>query len=307
VHRYLLHNSDIREVSEAFVSPGQVGFMNGWGVFSTLRVCQGVLFAYERHYDRMARDATRMHVPFRISASELEELLLRLVVENNAFEATLRVAVVRNRGGLFEAPQLTQESDVIAFTTDLTDWGEGVKLTYVPNGRHAASPFAGIKMTSWAQNLTWYEEAHEHGFDEVILLNEVGQVSECTSANVFVIQDENVWTPPVESSGCLAGVTRAILLEQLQIRGLIVSERELTPSDLEESEQVFITSTTRELLPVLEVDHQPLAQKQDILARLQKAFSGYRQQYVAHRGPRRTKQANVSQRGKIGAGLQTNA
>jgi branched-chain amino acid aminotransferase len=311
VHRYLLHNSDIREVSEAFVSPGQVGFMNGWGVFSTLRVCQGVLFAYERHYDRMARDATRMHVPFRISASELEELLLRLVVENNAFEATLRVAVVRNRGGLFEAPQLTQESDVIAFTTDLTDWGEGVKLSYVPNGRHAASPFAGIKMTSWAQNLTWYEEAHEHGFDEVILLNEVGQVSECTSANLFVIQDENVWTPPVESSGCLAGVTRAILLEQLQIRGLIVSERELTPSDLEESEQVFITSTTRDLLPVLEVDNQPLAQKQDILARLQKAFSGYRDAYVADRGPRRSpkraKQANVSQRGKIGAGLQTNA
>jgi branched-chain amino acid aminotransferase len=285
--------------------------MNGWGVFSTLRVCQGVLFAYERHYDRMARDATRMHVPFRISASELEELLLRLVVENNAFEATLRVAVVRNRGGLFEAPQLTQESDVIAFTTDLTDWGEGVKLSYVPNGRHAASPFAGIKMTSWAQNLTWYEEAHEHGFDEVILLNEVGQVSECTSANVFVIQDENVWTPPVESSGCLAGVTRAILLEQLQIRGLIVSERELTPSDLEESEQVFITSTTRDLLPVLEVDNQPLAQKHDILARLQKAFSGYRDAYVAdldpRRSPKRAKQANVSQRGKIGAGLQTNA
>ena len=96
------------------------------------------------------------------------------------------------------------ESDVIAFTTDLINWGEGVKLSYVPNGRHAASPFAGIKMTSWAQNLTWYEEAHEQGFDEVILLNEVGQVSECTSANIFVIQDENVWTPPVESSGCLS-------------------------------------------------------------------------------------------------------
>jgi branched-chain amino acid aminotransferase len=285
--------------------------MNGWGVFSTLRVCQGVLFAFERHYDRMVRDATRLHVPFRISGSELQELLLRLVAANNAFEATLRVAVIRNRGGLFEAPQLTRGSDVIAFTTDLTDWGEGVKLSYVPNGRHAASPFAGTKMTSWAQNLTWYEEAHEHGFDEVLLLNEVGQISECTSANVFVIQDENVWTPPVESSGCLAGVTRAILLEQIQIRGLNVSERELTPSDLEESEQVFITSTTRDLLPVLEVDNQPLAQKQDILARLQKAFSGYRDAYIADRGPRRSakraKQANVSHGGKIGAGLQTNA
>jgi branched-chain amino acid aminotransferase len=283
--------------------------MNGWGVFSTLRVCQGVLFAYERHYNRMARDATRMHVPFRISTSELEELLLRLVAANHASEATLRVAVVRNKGGLFEAPQLSRDSDVIAFTTDLTDWGEGVKLSYVPNGRHASSPFAGIKVTSWAQNLTWYEEAHERGFDEVVLLNEVGQVSECTSANIFVIHEDNVWTPPVESSGCLAGVTRAILLEQIRIRGFTVAERELTPSDLEESEQVFITSTTRDLLPVVEIDHQLLPQNRDRLARLQKAFSDYRDAYVAGRGPRHSpkgaKQAGIPQAGKIGAGLQT--
>jgi branched-chain amino acid aminotransferase len=283
--------------------------MNGWGVFSTLRVCQGLLFAYERHYDRMARDATRMHVPFRLQAPELEELLLRLVAANNAMDATLRVAVVRNKGGLFEAPQLSRESDLIAFTTDLTDWGEGVKLSYVPSGRHASSPFAGIKMTSWAQNLTWYEEAHEQGFDEVVLLNEVGQVSECTSANIFMIRDENVWTPPVESSGCLAGVTRAILLEQIRVRGLVVSERELTPSDIEESEQVFVTSTTRDLLPVLEIDRQPLAQNRESLTRLQKAFSDYRDKYVAESGPRkapkRGKQSSMPPRRKIATGLQT--
>jgi branched-chain amino acid aminotransferase len=311
VHQHLLHNSEIREISEAFVSPGQVGFMNGWGVFSTLRVCRGVLFAYERHYDRMARDATRMRVPFDVPAAELEKALLTLVAANNALDATLRVAVVRNKGGLFARPELTRDSDVIAFTTDLTDWGEGVKLSYVSNGRHASSPFAGTKITSWAQNLTWYEEAHEQGFDEVILLNEDGQISECTSANVFVIRGDKVWTPPVESSGCLAGVTRAILLEAIQVPGLTLGERELTPSDLEESEQVFITSTTRDLLPVLEVDHEPLAQKRDILSRLQKAFSAYRDAYVAGRGPqqsqKRVKQAGISQRGAAGARLQTNA
>jgi branched-chain amino acid aminotransferase len=166
-------------------------------------------------------------------------------------------------------------------------------------------------MTSWAQNLTWYEEAHERGFEEVVLLNEAGQVSECTSANIFVIQGENVWTPPVESSGCLAGVTRAILLEEIRMPGLTLFERELTPSDLEESEQVFITSTTRDLLPVLEIDHEPLAQNRDALARLQKAFSDYREAYVAGRsfrqGPRRAKQDRLSERGQIGAGLHTNA
>jgi branched-chain amino acid aminotransferase len=257
--------------------------MNGWGVFSTLRVYQGVLFAYERHYDRMARDAARMHVTFDIPMPDLESALLGLVHANNAFDATLRVAVMRNKGGLFEGPRLTRDSDLIAFTADLTDWGEGVKLKYVPQGRHASSPFAGIKMTSWAQNLTWYEEAHQQGFDEVVLLNEHGQVSECTSANIFIIQGDQIWTPPLGSSGCLAGVTRAILLEKVYVPGLTIGEREINPSELEESDQVFVTSTTRDLLPVLEIDHRPLAQKRDILPRLQKAFSEYRESYAASR------------------------
>jgi branched-chain amino acid aminotransferase len=283
VHPLLLHNCDIRDTSEALISPGQVGFMNGWGVFSTLRVCQGVLFAYEYHYDRMARDAARMHVALDIAAPELEKALLNLVRANQAFDATLRVAVMRNKGGLFEGPQPARDSDVIAFTADLTDWGEGVKLKCVPQGRHASSPFAGVKMTSWAPNLTSYEEAHQEGFDEVLLLNERGQVSECTSANIFIIQGNQVWTPPVESSGCLAGVTRAILLAEIHVPGLTTGERELRPSDLEESDQVFVTSTTRDLLPVLEIDHRPLAQNRDMLPRFQKAFSEYRESYVARR------------------------
>jgi branched-chain amino acid aminotransferase len=311
VHQHLLHNSEIRDTSEPFISPGQVGFMNGWGVFSTLRVCRGVLFAYDRHYERMTRDAARMHVAFNSSAAELETGLLSLVRANAAFHATLRVAVVRNKGGLFEGPQLIRDSDLIAFTTDLADWGEGVKLSYVSHGRHASSPFAGTKITSWAQNLTWYEEAHQQGFDEVILLNERGQVSECTSANVFVIEDDNVWTPPVESSGCLAGVTRAILLEEIHVPGLTIRERELTPSDLEESEQVFITSTTRDLLPVLEIDREPLAQNRDVLARLQKAFSDYRAAYITGRGSqqpqKRVKQTSASTQGVSRSRLKTNA
>lgn len=255
--------------------------MNGWGVFSTLRVSEGVLFAYERHYERISRDAERMHVPFKIPAADLEENLLSLVNANQAFNATLRVAIVRNRGGLFEGPRLARDSELIAFTADLTDWGQGVKLSYVPHARHGASPFAATKITSWAQNLTWYEDAHERGFDEVILLNEHGQISECTSANIFAIQDDHVLTPPVETSGCLPGVTRAVLLEEIQLTGLTFEERELTPSELEASDQIFLTSTTRDLLPVLEIDHTPVDQNPELLGKVQQAFRAYRANYVA--------------------------
>ena len=280
VHRYLLHNREIHDTAEPLLSPGQTGFMNGWGVFSTLRVADGVLFAFERHYERLRHDAALLRVPFPFAASELEKTLYSLVEANRAFNATLRIAVVRNRGGLFEGPQIARDADLVVFTADLSAWSEGVKLTYVPHGRYAAWPYAGTKLTSWAHNLTWYEQAHEEGFDEVLLLNELGQLSECTSANVFIIKGADVSTPPVGTSGCLPGVTRAILLEELRIPELTIGERELTPSDLEESDQVFITSTTRDLIPVLEIDGFPLQQDPQTFRQLKNAFTEYRAQYI---------------------------
>lgn len=283
MHRFLLHNGALRENKEALLSPGQVGFLNGWGVFSTLRVSEGVLFAFDRHYARLERDAALLHVPFTLSAAELEKSLLTLVDANHASDATLRVAIVRNKGGLFESPALTRDADLIAFTADLSAWGAGVNLSYVANGRFAASPFSGVKYTSWAENLTWYEQAHQNGFDEVILLNERGQVSECTSANIFAVKDRRVLTPPLVTSGCLPGVTRAILLEEIRLAGLAIFERELTPTDLDESDQVFITSTTRDLLPALSVDRRPLQQDRQTLASLQRAFLDFRTAYTADR------------------------
>jgi branched-chain amino acid aminotransferase len=222
-----------------------------------------------------------LHVPFTVSAPQLEEWLLRLVDANAVRNGTLRVAVIRNGGGAFEGSEISRDADVIAFTTGLTDWGSGVRLCYQPNARHAASPFAGVKVTSWAFNLTWNEEAHERGFDEAILLNEHGQVSECTSANIFVINGSNVRTPPLRESGCLPGVTRAILLEEIHVPGIVIEERSITPVELEAAEQVFITSTTRNLLPVLEVEGKRLHQSPDVLSKLSRAFTDYQAAYAA--------------------------
>lgn len=254
--------------------------MNGWGVFSTLRVADGVLFAFERHYERMRHDAKLLRVPFAFSPEELKEQLLKLVDANHVFNATLRVAAIRNKGNPFETDSIARDVDLIAFTADLTRWAPGVRLRYMPNARFGASPFAGTKITSWGQNLTWYETAHEQGFDEFVLLNELGQVSECTSANIFAIQDDHVRTPPLSTSGCLPGVTRAILLEEIEIPGISIMEEELTPTDLEESDQVFICSTTRALLPVVEIDGEPLKQEPETLRLLQRAFARIMEKYV---------------------------
>jgi len=91
-------------------------------------------------------------------------------------------------------------------------------------------------------NLTWLESAQQRGFDEVILLNEQGEVAECTSANIFIANGNEVWTPPL-SSGCLPGITRDVIL-RIQAPGIQVREKVLLPADLESAGEVFITSTT---------------------------------------------------------------
>src|ERR1700722_10996962 len=221
MHRFLLHNGNILDAHEKSLSAGQVGLLNGWGVFSTLRVADGVLFAFERHWERMQRDAARIHVPFPADAAEVKAHLLRLVEANSASHATLRVMVVRNRGGMFEGPDQERDFDVLAFTKDLNPWGNSVRLSIKPHARYAANEFSGCKILSWSQNLTWYEEARARGFDEAVLLNEHGEVSECTSANIFAATGNEVSTPPLDS-GCLPGVTRellpAVFIEGLKTR-----------------------------------------------------------------------------------------
>jgi branched-subunit amino acid aminotransferase/4-amino-4-deoxychorismate lyase len=304
MHRFLLHNDDIRAAGDLIVSPGQLGLLNGWGVFSTLRVYSGVMFQWERHWARMRRDAVRLRVPFPEDPAWLEQRLRRLIEANQAWNATLRVVIVRNRGGawlkMWEGPAASREFDAIAFTADVNQWGtaRGVRLGLVPNARHAANEFAGAKVLSWSQNLTWFERAHEQGFDEVVLLNERGEVAECTSANIFAASlddqgDARVWTPPL-SSGCLPGVTRAVLIEELFkgpdvcVAQVHVAEKTLMPADLEAADEVFITSTTRELLPVALIDGLKLGSNRrespsEVRLALQTAFTEHVRAYVATR------------------------
>jgi branched-chain amino acid aminotransferase len=281
MHRFLLHNDEIRDIGDHLLSPGQVGLLSGWGIFSTLRVQDGVLFAWERHWARMQRDATRLRVPFPDDPRSLEQNLYRLIEKNDAANSTLRVVIVRNRGGMWEGPS-DRPFDTIALTAPLNSWGESVKLALLPNARHAASEFAGTKYLSWSENLTRYERAHEQGFDEVVLLNERGEVAECTSANIFVVDGDRVWTPPL-SSGCLPGVTRALLLEEIQVPGLSVAEKILLPDDLESAEEVFITSSTRDLMPVASVEGLKISPGHRVRPQLQHAFSAYTAAYVAAR------------------------
>jgi branched-chain amino acid aminotransferase len=281
VHPFLLHNQRIvPSATPLLMTPGQVGLLNGWGVFSTFRVIDGVLFAFERHFERMRKDANLFNVPFFTDPEELSQPLHRLVAANEAWNATLRVAVVRNRGGMFETPNPKADFDLVAFTVPLRDWGTGAKLGVVPQARHAANEFSGTKILSWSQNLTWVERATKAGFDEVVLLNEHGQVSECTSANLFFVFGDRVFTPPVKSSGCLPGVTRAVLLEKITVPGVAIAEKEISFNELAEADEILMTSSTREVLPVVEIEGVAVKGGFRIGQQLRSALNLYMKKYA---------------------------
>lgn len=280
MHANILYNDRIHPAGEKILTPGQIGLLSGWGIFTTLRIYDGIPFAFERHWKRLVRDAGLLHIELPTDPGAVRSNLLRLIEANGAAQATMRVCVVRSQGGFWAGPGSDNASDLIALTSDVQGWDPPVALDVAEHGRHAASPFAGTKSLSWAWNLTLAETAHKSGFAEVILLNERGEVAECTSANIFAAKDGVTYTPPL-SSGPLPGVTRAVMLDELD---LPVEEKVLLVDDLINADEIFITSTTRELMQVNRIQDRQIAPSRrtewPVMESLQKALTAYIRKYT---------------------------
>jgi branched-chain amino acid aminotransferase len=275
IQRLISHNGRLTPVEQARLSPGQEGLINGWGLFTTVRVFDGQPFAFERHCRRLSRDAARTHVPFPLDEQKLLADVLAVIRGNKLQEGAVRIYVVWNRTGIWHSDEPLPEIDVIITAGALAQHPESVRLDLREHGRHAASPLAGVKVISWLNNVWNVHEAKQRGFDEVVLLNERGEVAECTAANVFAVRGGEVLTPPL-SSGCLAGITREVLLEISAKHGVKMSETTLRPEDLYGAEEMFISSTTRALLAVSEVGgHKIAAAPGPVTRKLGEAFSAY--------------------------------
>lgn len=281
LHRFIFHNDKVVAMEEARLSPGQAGLLNGWGLFTTLHVFDGELFAFERHWKRLEKDAARTHCPFPFEAEKVREQLREVIRANHVKEGAARIYAIYNRVGHWRSDENFPLVDLILVTTNLPEYRSPARLNLRAEGRHAASPLAGVKVTSWLNNAWNAYEAQEAGFDEVVLLNERGEVSECTAANVFCVRGGKVQTPPLES-GCLEGITRSILLEIGPRIGISCVAATLRPGDLYAADEVFISSTNRNLLPVGEIAGHGYANAPGpVTRRLDEAFSAYIKEYLA--------------------------
>ena len=265
-------------------SPGQAGLICGWGLFTTVKIVQGEAFAYERHWRRVEKDAGITRMPLTYAGAKVRVNLQEVIRANKVEDGCARIYLVWNDVGAWKSDENRPEVDLVITTADLPVYPESVRLTVREHGRHAASALAGVKTISWLNSVWAANEAHKEGFDEVVLLNERGEVSECTAANLFIVKNEKVLTPPL-SSGCLEGVTRGVLMEIASEAGTSVGEQTLRMEDVLGADEVFITSTNRNVIGVKEIAGQVIGngKEGEMTRRLDNAFEGYVREYVNRR------------------------
>lgn len=285
IHKFVHHNDHLSPLEQVRLSPGQAGLLNGWGVFTTLRIYGGRPFAFDRHWHRLTADAERLKIPVQSSPGSVHLYLTQLINANRVKEGCARIYLIFNKVGYWTSDEPIPEVDLILYTADLPSREGPARLALQPHGRYTASPLAGVKVTSWLQNVWMLDQSLHRKFDEVILLNERNEVAECTAANIFCERNNEVVTPPL-SSGCLPGVTRTALLELGGTMGLAVRETSLSVQDLYSADEVFISSTTREVQPVSQIEDRQIARVNGpITQRLAKAFSDYVRQSLLKTDP----------------------
>jgi len=283
IHRFVFHNDRLLPIEQVRLSPGQSGLLSGWGLFTTMRVVEGVPFAFERHWKRLSRDALRTRCPFPFDEETVRGHVGEVLRANDVREGCVRIYAIYNQAGFWRSDEKFPLADLLIYSGGLPPYRDLVRLSLLEHGRHAASPLAGVKVTSWLNNVWSLNESQQAGYDEVVLLNERGEVAECTAANIFCAREGRVATPPL-SSGCLEGVTRGLVLELGPREGVRVEERTLFPDDLYSADEVLISSTNRNTIAASEVNGRKIRLASGpVVQKLEKMLARYVREYVEAR------------------------
>lgn len=258
---------ELVEGAEARVSVLDHGFTVADGVFETLRVTAAGPFALTRHLRRLAASAGVLGLA--TPDDEVVRSAVAAVVSANAVEvAGLGRLRITYTGGV--APLGSDRGDaeptLVVAVAAASPWPATTTIATVPWTRNENSALAGVKSTSYAENVVALHRAHERGASEAILANTRGELCEGTGTNVFVVIDGEVLTPPL-TSGCLGGITRELVLEWFGAR-----EQTLPLDVLRTADEVFLTSSTRNVHPVVRADDREWGVAGPVSRGLQLAF-----------------------------------
>ena len=245
--------------SEAKVSVFDHGLLYGDGIFEGIRFYNSRVFRLEEHLDRLWDSARSICLEIPTSRAEMTEALLETIRRNDLREGYIRQIVTRGVGNLGLNPTQCKRPSVIIIATTIALYPKEVcekgltVITCATRRTGAAALNPAVKSLNYLNNVMARIEANLAGADEALMLNEAGNVAECTADNVFVIKKGQIFTPPI-SAGALRGITRSVVFDVAAELGLKVIETDVTRHDVFIADECFLTGTAAEVIPVVKAD-----------------------------------------------------
>jgi len=261
--RLVYINGELVPESEAKISVFDHGFLYGDGVFEGIRAYRGVVFKLREHIERLYDSAKFLRIKIPMSREELIEVILETVRRNGLSDCYIRVVVTRGVGDLGLDPRKCEKPSIIIIARPMAPLlGKKVVSLIISSVRRDGVDATNhqAKSLNYLNNILAKLEAINAGADDAVMLDSRGFVSEATGENIFIVKDGRIMTPP-PTSGILTGITRDCVIELARRLGYEVVERELTPFELLTADEVFLTGTAAEIVPVESVNGRKIGEK----------------------------------------------
>ncbi len=248
---------------EARVSVFDHGLLYGDGVFEGIRAYDGIVFRLKEHLDRLYNGARVIMLDIPLSQEEMTQAVLETIRANGLRDAYIRLVVTRGVGDLGLDPRKCPRASVFIIAAGIALYPEevyinGLRLITCSVRRNSPDALDGsIKSLNYLNNIMAKMEAIRAGVPEGIMLTTDGYVAECTGDNIFLVRGDRLITPPT-SIGNLPGITRGAVMEIAARQGLEVREELFRLASVYTAEEVFVTGTAAEIVPVVEVDGRPV-------------------------------------------------
>ncbi|MEC8790642.1 MAG: branched-chain-amino-acid transaminase [Verrucomicrobiota bacterium] len=256
-------NGEFVDKADAKVSVFDHGLLYGDGVFEGIRLYDGCVFKLEEHLERLEFSAKAILLDLPMSLDEFANAVCETCRRNDLSNGYVRLVVTRGPGHLGLTPDGCGPPNVIIIADDIQLYPEqlyenGLKIISVPTRRiNAAALPPAVKSLNYLNNILAKIEAKKVGFLEALMLNDKGEIAECTGDNVFIVSKGTIFTPPLDA-GSLRGITRGAVMDLAEEIGYEVREQALTRYDLWTAEECFLTGTAAEVIPCVEVDHRAI-------------------------------------------------
>lgn len=248
---YFVFNGQSFREGKAVISPDNRSFRYGDGLFETMRIINGNILLKALHFERLLRGMRllQFNVPEFFTATQLEEDILSLCKKNRMDDkAVIRLVVFRSDGGLYDLEDM--RPNYIIQTISLHQYppaqpgNSGLEIDIYPDASKACNIFSEVKSNNFLLYVMAAKYARQHKLGDCLVLNQYGRISDATTANVFWIRNNTIFTPPL-SEGGVAGVTRRFLLQELPNAGYTIMEQHLAAEDILDADEIFLTNAVR--------------------------------------------------------------